>query len=300
MWLFALVLFTDSSHVFRVAVAPAESIRVTVAGSGPPVVLVPGLFGSAFGFRNLVPELTAAGFQVVVLEPLGIGSSPRPESADYSLTAQADRLASALDHLGLTDAIVVGHSVGASMAFRLAYRRPDLVRGLVSLDGGPTETAATRGFRKAMLYAPWVKWMGGAKLIRKKIRSYLEAGSGDPSWVSDEVVRGYTQGASEDLDGTLKAYLRMASSREPERLAPHLAAIRCPVRLLIGGVKHEGGIRPEEIVLLGQRLQAFSVDTVPGAGHFVYEERPHRVLEEVQALMAEVESGLGLARGASR
>ncbi len=300
MWLLALALFTDSSPALRLAVAPAESIRVTVEGSGPPVVLVPGLFGSAFGFRNLIPQLTAAGFQTVVLEPLGVGSSPRPESADYSLIAQADRLASALDRLGITHAIVVAHSLGAAMAFRLAYRRPDLVRGLVSLDGGPTETAATRGFRKAMQYAPWVKWMGGAKLIRKKIRSYLEAGSGDPSWVSDEVVLGYTQGASEDLDGTLKAYLRMASSREPEKLAPHLAAIRCPVRLLIGGARHEGGIRPEEIVLLGQRLQSFSVDTVPGAGHFVYEEQPLRVVEEVRALVSEVESGRKLARGASQ
>ncbi|MGH7702981.1 MAG: alpha/beta fold hydrolase [Gemmatimonadales bacterium] len=300
MWLFLLTLFTDTSRVFPVSVAPAESIRVTVTGSGPPVVLVPGLFGAAFGFRNLVPELTAAGFQAIVVEPLGFGSSPRPEKANYSLTAQADRIAAALDSLGIDGAIVVAHSLGASMAFRLAYRRPDLVRGLLSLDGGPTETAATPGFRRAMQYASWVKWMGGERRIRKTIRGYLVDGSGDPSWVTDEVVRGYTQGAVEDLDGTLKAYLRMAASREPEKLVPHLSGIRCPVRLLIGGVKHGWGIRPEEIGLLGQRLAAFSVDTVPGAGAFVYEEQPHRVVQEVLALLAVEEAGRRVARGVAQ
>src|SRR5438132_10069717 len=35
--------------------------------------------------------------------------------------------------------LLVAHSIGGSEAFRLAYYRPDLVRGLVSIEGGPTE-----------------------------------------------------------------------------------------------------------------------------------------------------------------
>ena len=62
---------------------------------------IPGLFGSRFGFRNVVPRLTEAGYRVIVIEPLGIGSSARPEGSDYSLTAQADRIAVVLDTLGV-------------------------------------------------------------------------------------------------------------------------------------------------------------------------------------------------------
>ena len=47
----------------------------------------------------------------------------RPPEADYSLTAQADRIAVVLDVLGLEPAVVVAHAVGASMALRLAYRQ---------------------------------------------------------------------------------------------------------------------------------------------------------------------------------
>src|SRR3954470_9594617 len=77
---------------FLVPVAPAESLRVTVAGSGKSVILVPGLFGSAYGYRHLLVLLPAAGFRTIVIEPLGIGRSPRPRLANYSLTAQADRI----------------------------------------------------------------------------------------------------------------------------------------------------------------------------------------------------------------
>ena len=149
MWLLALALVADTVHTFSLALSPAESVAVTVTGTGDPVVLVPGLFGSAFGYRTLIPLLTDAGYRAIVVEPLGIGGSARPEHADYSLTAQADRIAAALDRLGVRHAVVVAHSLGASMAFRLAYRRPDLVAGIVSLDGGPAEGAATRAFRRA-------------------------------------------------------------------------------------------------------------------------------------------------------
>ncbi len=280
----ALLLCADTARAFPLVLSPAESVEVTVAGSGEPVVLIPGLFGSAFGYRAVIPLLTDAGYRAIVVEPLGIGSSARPEHADYSLTAQADRIAAALDRLSVRHAVVVAHSLGASMAFRLAYRRPDLVAGIVSLDGGPAEAAATRAFRRAMKFAPWIKLFGGVKLVRKKIRGQLIKASGDASWVSEQVVDGYTAAAAHDLDGTLKAFLAMAERREPERLRPHLAEVRCPVRLLLGTATHEGGVSAEEVAVLAAALPLFIVDSVPGAGHFIYEEQPAVVVTAVRRL----------------
>src|SRR6266545_3398380 len=284
MWLLALALLADTVHTFSLALSPAESVAVTVTGTGQPVVLVPGLFGSAFGYRAMIPLFTAAGYQAIVVEPLGVGSSARPEHADYSLTAQADRIAAALDRLGVSRAIVVAHSLGASMAYRLAYRRPDLVVGIVSIDGGPAERATTRGFRRAMELAPWIKLFGGVKLVRKKIRGHLVKASGDTSWVNPAVVEGYTAGATRDLDATLKAFLTMARRREPESLRPHLPEVRCPVRLLLGTATHEGGVSAEDVAVLAGALPMFVVDSVPGAGHFIYEEQPAVVLAAVRRL----------------
>lgn len=285
MWFLAIILcLGDSTAAFRVPVARAESLQVSVSGNGRPVVLIPGLFGSRFGFRNVVPRLTEAGYRVIVIEPLGIGSSARPEDSDYSLTAQADRIAAVLDALGVRAAVVVAHSLGASMAYRLAYRRPDLVDGIVSLEGGPAEAAATPSFRRAMRFAPWIKWFGGIGRIRNKIRSSLVAASGDTSWVTDSVVAAYTAGAAADLDGTLKAFLRMAKAREPERLAPHLGDIRCPVRLLLGTAPHEGGVPAADLDELRAGLQSLSIGTVSGSGLYIYEEQPQAVVDAVKGM----------------
>ncbi len=153
--LFAFLLITDSAsapHAFMVPVGRAESLSVETAGRGDPVVLIPGLFGSAYGFRKVVPLLVDAGYRTIVIEPLGVGASARPEKANYSLTAQADRIAAVLDSLHVRNALIMAHSIGGSEAFRLAYRRPDLVRGLLSIEGGPTEKAITPAFKRALRF----------------------------------------------------------------------------------------------------------------------------------------------------
>ena len=282
----ALLADTADRHSFKVPLAATESLEVETSGAGPPVVLIPGLFGSEFGFRKLVPLLNRAGYRTIVVEPLGIGSSARPPRADYSLSAQADRIAGVLDSLRIRQAFVIAHSLGGAEGFRLAYRRPDLVAGLISLEGGPTEAAITPAFKRALRFAPWIKLFGGIKLVRKKIRTMLLASSGDSTWITDDVVLGYTAGAARSLDATLKAYLAMANSREPEKLWPHLADIRCPVRLVVGGAPHEGDVGPAEVRLLQRTVRAFALDSVAGAGHFLYEEQPEAVVTVLGRLQA--------------
>ena len=196
-------------------VAPAETMHVEAwAGAGRPVAVVPGLFGASFAFRKVIPLLAAQGFRPIVIEPLGTGFSSRPPKADYSLAAQSHRLAAVLDSLHSGPVLVLAHSLGAAIAFRLAVDRPDLVSGIVSLEGGPTEEATTPMFRSGMRYLPWVKLLGGISLVRRKIRGMLLDSSGDRSWVTDGVVMSYTLGEARDLDAT-PSRVRSRSSSEP-------------------------------------------------------------------------------------
>src|SRR3989442_6653773 len=165
MWLLGLLLLADTSRAFSLALAPAESVQVTVGGAGDPVVLIPGLFGSAFGYRSVLSRLVDAGYRTIVIEPLGIGTSSRPEHADYSLTAQAVRVAAALDRLGVSDAIVVAHSVGAAIAYRLAYRRPDLGRGLLGPHRRPPAAASSPRLPRPGHLSPLAKPVCGAPVV---------------------------------------------------------------------------------------------------------------------------------------
>ena len=275
----------DSGRAYHVAVSPAESLFVTEAGTGQPVVLIPGLFGSAYSYRQVISLLADRGYRAIAVEPLGIGFSGRPERADYSLTAQADRIARAMERLNTPDAIIVAHAVGASIAFRLAYRHPGLVRGIVSLEGGAAESIMTPGARAATRFIPWIKWLGGIRLIRKRIRKTLVQTAGDTSWVTDEIVRSYTAGAAVNLDQTLNCLLSMSAAREPEKLTPHLAEIEAPILLMVGGgLRRGGGIPHEELALMRGSFRSLEVDTLPGAGLYLQEERPQAVADGVQRL----------------
>ncbi|MGE5175211.1 MAG: alpha/beta fold hydrolase [Hyphomicrobiales bacterium] len=264
------------------ATAEPDSLRVLDTGEGIPVVLIPGIAGGAFGFRAVADSLQRAGYRVLTVEPLGMGGSSRPKRADYSLAAQGDRIAAALDGRDVGDAVLVGHSVGAAIAMRIALRRPDLVRAVVAIEGGAQEAAATPGLRRAMKFAKVIKIFGSAGGLRKRIRNQLIQSSADASWVTDVLVDEYAGPVTADWRRSIDVLAGMARSREPDSLAPHLTEVECPVEIVIGEVPHSGAVPAEELARLVARIPRVAVTRVPGAGHFIQEERPGAVVAAVE------------------
>jgi pimeloyl-ACP methyl ester carboxylesterase len=261
-----------------VAVAPAETLAVSTAGFGPAIVLLPGMLGGAYAWRHVVTGLVDRGYSVVVIELLGTGRSSRPAGADYSLEGQAGRVRAVLDSLGITSARIAAHGVAGSVALRLALASPERVQGIVTLEGGAAERAGSPGVKRALAFAPLLKLFGGRGLIRGKIRKGLVEASGDPEWVTDELVARYAEGPADDVGATLRTLGAMADARESQALGPRLADLRCPVVMLIGGAPHRSGPSPEELRLLGSAIHGYRQLVVEGAGHYLHEERPDVVI----------------------
>lgn len=275
----------DSAVVRDVDVAPGETLRTTSLGSGEAVILIPGMFGAAFGYRSIIVPLVQRGYHCIVIEPLGYGWSSHPKTADYSFAAQTGRVGRALDSLGITRALLVAQSSGASIAFRLAVARPGLVRGILSIDGGPAESASTPGMRKAFKLGGFVaKLAMDESKLRHDVRREIVRNSGDTTWITDAVIRHYTAGQTSDLAGSIDAFERMAKSKEPESIRERLHHFTGPVRLLVGMVEHPAEIPDKERELLRERLADFAADTVPGAGQYIHEEQPRVVVEAVARL----------------
>jgi pimeloyl-ACP methyl ester carboxylesterase len=296
MFLLTLALLTaptDSTVVRDIEVARGEMLRTTSIGSGQPLVLIPGIFGSAFGYRRITGPLVARGYRTIVVEPLGYGWSSHPKKADYSFTAQTERVARALDSLGVTRALFVAQSSGASIAFRLAILRPDLVRGLLSIDGGPMESAATPEMKKAFKFGGMaVKLAVDESRLRHEVRRMIVKNSGDTTWVTAAVIRGYTAGQTADMHGSIDAVHRMSKSTENESLAGRLPECKVPVRLLVGTVAHPTEVSRDERALLSATLPDFRTDSVPGSGQYIHEEQPAAVL----AAVARLDQAAALAR----
>jgi pimeloyl-ACP methyl ester carboxylesterase len=288
MFLLTLALLAgpaDNAVVRDIEVAPGETLRTTTVGAGQPVVLIPGLFGAAFGYRAIVQPLIARGYRCIVIEPLGYGWSSHPKNADYSFTAQTLRVGAALDSLGVTRALFVAQSSAASIALRLAVARPELVRGLLAIDGGPSESAATPGMKKAFKLGGFaVKLALDESKLRHDVRREIVRNSGDTTWVTDAVIRQYTAGQVADMHGSIDAFHQMSKAKESDSLADRLSQYDGPVRLLVGTVPHPAEVSQEQRELLRDRLPNFRSDSVPGSGQYINEEQPAVVVAAVKAL----------------
>ena len=100
-----------------------------VHGTGPVLLLIPGLGADTRLFAGIVPPL-ARTCQVVSFDPRGAGRSEKPPGP-YTIEQMADDAARLLDALGIDRAVVVGYSMGGRIALSLALDHAARVRRLV-------------------------------------------------------------------------------------------------------------------------------------------------------------------------
>jgi pimeloyl-ACP methyl ester carboxylesterase len=105
-------------------------------GAGEAVVLLHGNGSMIQDFEcSGLIDLVATNHRVIVFDRPGFGHSDRPRSTVWTPDAQAELIKGALSQIGVSNAIILGHSWGASVAVALALRFPALVRGLVLASG---------------------------------------------------------------------------------------------------------------------------------------------------------------------
>jgi pimeloyl-ACP methyl ester carboxylesterase len=105
-------------------------------GSGEPLVLLHGNGSMIEDFESSgLIDFAAKDYRVIVFDRPGFGHSNRPRNVVWTPDAQAELIKQALARLNVSNAIVLGHSWGASVAVALALKYPDLIRGLVLASG---------------------------------------------------------------------------------------------------------------------------------------------------------------------
>ncbi|MDE3131780.1 MAG: alpha/beta hydrolase [Acidobacteriota bacterium] len=105
-------------------------IYYEVHGEGPAVLFVHGSGGHHAAWFQQVPQLTARGYAVVTLDLRGFGRSTSDQDEYDTLAFPADILA-VLDDAGIERAVLVGQSIGASAALKVAVAHPERVAGVI-------------------------------------------------------------------------------------------------------------------------------------------------------------------------
>ena len=118
----------------------ALKLALETVGSGPPLLVLHGLFGSSSNWRGVVRQLGQT-HTVHSVDLRNHGASPWADSMAY--TEMADDVLQLMDGPGLKQAAVLGHSMGGKTAMALALRHPNRIRRLFVIDIVPVSYADT-------------------------------------------------------------------------------------------------------------------------------------------------------------
>jgi pimeloyl-ACP methyl ester carboxylesterase len=220
--------------------------------SGSPIVLI-HCFTCAINYWSKMMPALARQHRVVAIDLLGHGGSEKPKSG-YSVSNQADLIAQALAKLGVSDAEVVGHSLGGAVAVALAQQSSALVNRVMIVDTPPTHEEGDLGLVAKLGFAPVI----GEAFWRIKpdfaVRKGLEIAFAPGFKVPDEFV--------EDVDRmTFSAYDDSASGfddyTKEEPLDRRMAETGKPLMVIMGA--------EEQIIDEPAKRLAEYRATVPGA-----------------------------------
>lgn len=252
------------------------------AGAGTPVILLHGFGESTYSWRHVLPVL-AESFDVVAIDLNGFGLTERPFGVEpYLVDGQVDLVLALMDELGLSDAHLVAHSYGTSVATRLAERQPQHVRTLVLIAGVPGVNDVA-GMAIPLLVRTFLPcYVKQFLLTPEQVRTALESVSFIDDYITDEVVDAYLERLR--IEGLERAIDGLIAQIEAGPVAIDLAALAQPALVIWG--RHD----PLYPVELGETLTAALPDAafivVEDSGHVVMEEQPAALLETIIPFLA--------------
>lgn len=251
-----------------------------IHGEGEPLVLIHGTPSSSHIWRNVLPSLVDAGYQVHILDLLGFGRSERPHdpATDTSVTGQVDVVVGLMDHWGLDTAHVVAHDIGGSVALRIAAFHPQRVRTLTvadpcSFDSWPsprTKQQMAEGLDK-LIAAPPAEH-------RAHFEEWLLSTVVDPTRLRAESLDHYLEQITGPI-GQASLFQHQVShydSKHTMELNEHLAGLTgFPVHLVWGA--EDAWQVVDWAHKLHDAIPGSKLTVIDGAGHFCMEDRPEAV-----------------------
>lgn len=257
-------------------------------GLQPPIVLL-HCYGCSMRWWDGMAPILARRHRVVRIDLLGFGGSEKPKSG-YSIEDQAATVAAALNQLGVEGAVVVGHSMGFSVATALAAEHSELVDRLVNIDEGPSKDDCSLPLLAKLEYAPVLGeavWRLAPNFLVKDGYSdafapdyELESGFENP----DQVIDDYDAMTFTSFDDAESAN---ADYREQISLADRLRSLPVPLLSIFGS--EDQICDPDDSQAAYETVPGARVAEVEGAGHSPNVENPR----ETAALIEEFASEAG-------
>ena len=272
------------------------AIHCRIGGEGPPLLLLHGCPQTHLMWHRLAPALSRE-FTIVASDLRGYGDSGKPQGlpdhANYSFRRMATDQIDLMTRLGFDKFSAVGHDRGARVLHRMALDFPDRLQRLAFLDILPTTVLYEQTDRHfANAYWEWFFFTQGQgfpeKLLSADPESFLRYELGhlvDDGTIGPDVWKEYLRVLRDKaaMHGMCEDYRAGATIDLAHDAADAGRRIGVPL-LLLWGARNPVWER-FDMIGTWQRFAKNVVGSPIQAGHYLAEEAPERVLDELLPFM---------------
>lgn len=225
-------------------------------GAGRPLVIIPGITSPAITW-GFVGERLGESFDTFVLDVRGRGLSEGGPHLKYRLDDYAEDVRTFAASLGLEDYFVLGHSMGARIAVRLAHRAPLKIARLIAADP-PLSGPGRRPYVRPLGF-----YMEAIHKARQGLLDMETLRATYPKW-QEEHLRLRIEWLHTCDDTAIAESVR---GFQEEEIQSDIAALRMPAMLLVAG---KGGVIDEHEIAEVRSLQpAMQVRKIEHTGHMI-------------------------------
>jgi pimeloyl-ACP methyl ester carboxylesterase len=256
--------------------------------AAPPVVLLHGASGNLNDMRIALGERLAARYRVILVDRPGHGWSDRPGGrANASPARQAALIHQALQRIGATRAVVVGHSWSGALAAAYALAYPDAVSGLMLLAPATHPSEESIGWYAPVIITPVIGPLL-AYSIMLPLGRLLTGPAVRYVFKPQQPPERYIERAAAEL--VLRPRELTANSEDLMQLkpfvagqAPHYGEIQTPTTVITGDVDNTVSHRIHAEVI-GAMLPRGTLIVLPGVGHMPHHAAPEMVIKAIDEL----------------
>jgi pimeloyl-ACP methyl ester carboxylesterase len=252
------------SRELMVPAADTRLYAVDDPGGAPPLLLLSGGFGTVQNWDRVVDRLDGK-YRTVRFDARARGKSGT--SADYSVEAAVDDVGRVIDAAGLERPVLVGWSLGATLAVRYAARHPGSAGGLVLVDGAfPIGMFDEAGKEKVRTQFRRLGW------AMRIMAVFGRSARMSPAESAEVVIE------MDALNG---------------ELGPDFAALDCPTVFVVGTGAHSGATEDEmrtvraaaaDAVAANDRVSVFA--TTPHKHTQILKKAPDTVVAAIEDVVA--------------
>jgi pimeloyl-ACP methyl ester carboxylesterase len=261
-------------------------------GEGPPVLLLHGAFQTRYLWRGVGKQL-AQTHTVIAPDLRGLGDSGSADG-QFAFTSVAAELAALMSALGHDRFDVVGHDLGGGVGYALAAQAPQRVTRFAFMD----MLLSGFGFEEAWVPRPngqflWFAALNSVPGVIETVlvgreRAYLEAVlrggfTANKAGITDADLDVYAAAyAQPGALAALGGYFRAMWTNAEHNKASSASRLTMPVAAF-GGEYSVGAGAAQSMSAVADRV---STVIVPGSGHWLPEENPGFVIQELKRFLA--------------